>query len=164
MSIIHINTTSSPATGWKTSALFQEARWREVAKKIGCFALTTLVVVGTLACLVFIPGAPLYALAGTAILLGLTGSLTGTAAVVAAVGMSLGTYTFWNGAFALGAILGERTRHDADEAIQEQEPPAVQEQKPPAVQEQEHPWKGYSKGARYSDGMTYMMPSLPQEK
>lgn len=77
----------------KQTGIFQEEiRWREVAKKIGCFALTTLVIVGTLACLIFIPGAPLYALAGTVILVGLTGTLTGSAAVGAAVGLPLGIF------------------------------------------------------------------------
>jgi hypothetical protein len=98
----------------QTGILRGETRWREVAKKIGYFALTTLVFVGAIACLTFIPGAPLYA-AGTLIFLGLTGSLTGAAAVGAAVGLTVGTFIAWNAAFATGAILGEKRRHEEEQ-------------------------------------------------
>jgi hypothetical protein len=111
----------------QTGILKGETRWRDVANRIGIFALASFVILGTLACLIFIPGAPLYAFAGTMILLGLTGSLTGAAAVSAAVGLTVGTFIAWNGAFAAGSILGEKKRHEEEmaERIRKEQPGAV---------------------------------------
>ncbi len=104
---------ATPAYNWKPQvALFQGARWKEVAKKIGAFAVLTFLIVGTVACLLFIPGAPLV-FAGTAVLL-LFHLLTGATAVTAAVCLPVLTFVGLNAGYAMGAICGEKLRHEVE--------------------------------------------------